>query len=55
MTAVISEGSFFERYKRHFRFSAEEMAEHRSGMYFDKLPSALCPFTRAVFTKSGSG
>lgn len=55
MTAVISEGSFFERYKRHFRFSAEEMAEHRSGMYFDKLPSALRPFTRAVFTKSGSG
>ncbi|MGJ0203784.1 nitroreductase family protein [Leucobacter sp. gxy201] len=55
MTAVISEGSFFERYKRHFRFSAEEMAEHRSGMYFDKLPSALRPFTRAVFTKSGVG
>lgn len=53
MTAVISEGSFFERYKRHFRFSAEEMAEHRSGMYFDKLPAALRPFTRAVFTSAG--
>lgn len=53
MTAVISEGSFFERYKRHFRFSAEEMAEHRSGMYFDKLPSALKPFTRTVFTAAG--
>ncbi|QIM19166.1 nitroreductase family protein [Leucobacter coleopterorum] len=53
MTAVISEGSFFERYKRHFRFSAEEMAEHRSGMYFDKLPAALRPFTRAVYTPAG--
>jgi nitroreductase len=53
MTAVISEGSFFERYKRHFRFSAEEMAEHRSGMYFDKLPKALRPFTKAVFTSAG--
>lgn len=53
MTAVISEGSFFERYRRHFRFSAEEMAEHRSGMYFDRLPSALRPFTRAAFTAAG--
>ncbi|GAA4284429.1 nitroreductase family protein [Brevibacterium daeguense] len=53
MTAVISEGSFFERYKRHFRFSAEEMAEHRSGMYFDKMPAALRPFTRTVFTSVG--
>ncbi|MBL5973842.1 MAG: nitroreductase family protein [Candidatus Leucobacter sulfamidivorax] len=55
MTAVIAEGSFFERYKRHFRFSAEEMAEHRSGMYFDRLPRALRPFTRAVFTGAGLG
>lgn len=53
MTAVISEGSFFERYKRHFRFSAEEMAEHRSGMYFDRLPAPLRPFTRTVFTAAG--
>ncbi|MGO3147833.1 MAG: nitroreductase family protein [Leucobacter sp.] len=53
MRSVISEGSFFERYKHHFRFSAEEMAEHRSGMYFDKLPAALRPFTKAVFTSAG--
>lgn len=53
MTAVISEGSFFQRYKRHFRFSADEMAEHRSGMHFDRLPAALLPFTRAVFTSAG--
>ena len=53
MTAVLSEGSFFQRYKRHFRFSAQEMAEHRSGMYFDKLPKLLRPFTRTVFTSAG--
>ncbi len=53
MTSVISEGSFFKRYRHHFRFSAEEMAEHRSGMYFDKLPAALRPFTKAVFTSAG--
>lgn len=55
MTEVIAEGSFFTRYRRHFRFSAEEMAEHRSGMYFDKLPPALRPFTRTVFTSAGIG
>lgn len=54
MARVIAEGSFFNRYKRHFRFSAEEMAEHRSGMYFDRLPAALRPFTRAVFTPAGA-
>ncbi len=53
MTAVLSEGSFFERYKRHFRFSEQEMEKHRSGMYFDKLPAALRPFTRTVFTSAG--
>lgn len=53
MTAVLAEGSFFERYKRHFRFSEQEMEKHRSGMYFDKLPAALRPFTKTVFTSAG--
>lgn len=53
MTSVLAEGSFFERYKRHFRFSDAEMAEHRSGMHFDRMPAALRPFTRSVFTRAG--
>lgn len=53
MTEVISEGSFFTRYRHHFRFSADEMTKHRSGMYFDKLPAPLRPFTRTVFTSAG--
>lgn len=53
MTEAMSNGTFFERYKPYFRFSAEEMAEKRSGMLFDKLPAVLRPFTKQVFTPRG--
>ena len=53
MTTAMSNGTFFERYKPYFRFSAEEMAEKRSGMLFDKLPALLRPFTKQVFTPRG--
>ena len=53
MTEAMSNGTFFERYKPYFRFSATEMAERRDGMLFDKLPAALRPFTTQVFTKRG--
>lgn len=53
MTEAMSNGTFFERYKPYFRFSASEMAERRDGMLFDRLPAALRPFTTQVFTKRG--
>lgn len=53
MTQVMAEGSFFERYKRYFRFSQEEMEARRDGMLFDQLPAMLRPFTKRVFTPSG--
>ena len=53
MTTAMSNGTFFERYKPYFLFSAAEMAEQRSGMLFDKLPVPLRPFTRQVFTARG--
>ncbi len=53
MTTAMSNGTFFERYKPYFRFSAEEMTEKRSGMLFDKLPALLRPFTKQVFTSRG--
>ena len=49
----MSNGTFFERYRPYFRFSADEMAEKRSGMLFDKLPALLRPFTKQVFTARG--
>ncbi|MCS5720884.1 nitroreductase family protein [Herbiconiux sp. CPCC 203407] len=53
MTEAMSNGTFFERYKPYFRFSADEMRQKRSGMLFDKLPAALRPFTKQVFTPRG--
>ena len=53
MTTAMSNGTFFERYKRYFRFTEEEMETRRDGMLFDKLPALLRPFTKQVFTKRG--
>lgn len=53
MTEVMSNGTFFERYKPYFRFSQAEMEHKRSGMLFDKLPAVLRPFTGQVFTRRG--
>ena len=53
MTEAMSNGSFFERYKRWFRFSRAEMDQRRDGMLFDRLPALLRPFTGQVFTSRG--
>ena len=53
MTEAMSNGTFFERYKPYFRFSAAEMELRRDGMLFDKLPAPLRPFTQQVFTRRG--
>ena len=53
MTTAMSNGTFFERYKPYFRFSAEEMERRRDGMLFDRLPAPLRPFTSQAFTKRG--
>jgi nitroreductase len=53
MTKVMAEGTFFRRYKKYFRFSREEMDEHRSGMLFDQLPALLRPFAKTALTSSG--
>jgi nitroreductase len=53
MTTAMSNGTFFERYRPYFRFSADEMAQMRSGMLFDRLPALLRPFTKQVFTARG--
>ena len=54
MTTAMSNGTFFERYKPYFRFSARpRWREQRSGMLFDRLPAPLRPFTGQVFTSRG--
>ena len=42
MTQVMAEGTFFDRYKRYFRFSAQEMEEQRFGMLGCDLHCSYC-------------
>ena len=53
MTELIDAGVFFERYRRYFRFSEQEMNERRDGIHIDRLPGPLRPFTRQVFSDAG--
>lgn len=53
MTRLIEQGVFFERYKRYFRFSREEMDARRDGIYIDHLPGPLRPFISKVFSETG--
>lgn len=53
MTELIEAGVFFERYRRYFRFSAQEMDERRDGIHIDHLPGPLRPFTRQIFSDAG--
>ncbi len=49
MTQLMEEGKFFQRYKKYFRFSKEEMAEKRDGIHIDQLPLPLRPFKEKIF------
>ncbi|MHA0043306.1 nitroreductase family protein [Deinococcus sp. PEB2-63] len=53
MTELIEGGVFFERYRRYFRFTQQEMEERRDGIHIDHLPGPLKPFTRQVFSDAG--
>ncbi len=52
MTQLIAEGTFFQRYRKYFRFSKEEMEATGDGIYIDQMPGPLRPFIRHVFTES---
>ena len=53
MKDLMAGGKFFTRYRRYFRFSKEEMAERRDGIFIDHLPTALRPFIKHVFSNTG--
>ena len=53
MRRLISEGSFFKRYLKYFRFSKEELDSKKSGIYVDKIPRILRPFISKIFGDSG--
>lgn len=54
MEALMAEGTFFERYKKYFRFSEREMQERRDGIFIDQLPAPVRPFVRQAFSPMGA-
>jgi nitroreductase len=53
MRTLLEEGTFWQRYRPYFRFTAEEMETRRDGIYFDQLPALLKPFTKHIFSGTG--
>ena len=49
MAQLMEEGLFFQRYRKYFRFTKEEMEERRDGIYIDQMPAPLRPFIKQVF------
>ncbi len=52
MQQLMDRGTFFQRYRKYFRFSAQEMDERRDGIFIDKLPGPLKPFIKQVMSDS---
>jgi hypothetical protein len=45
-------GKFFQRNKKYFRFSKEEMAQERDSIHIDQLPLPLRPFKEKIFSNT---
>jgi len=54
MRELMKRGEFFERYKKYFRFSKEEISKQKSGIYIDKIPFFLKPFIPFLFGEYGT-
>lgn len=52
MRMLMERGTFFQRYRKYFRFSQEEMNERRDGIFIDQLPGPLRPFIKQVLSDS---
>ncbi len=53
MRELMERGEFFERYRKYFRFSKEEISKTRSGIHVDKIPFFLKPFVPFLFGEFG--
>jgi len=52
MTQLMSEGKFFTRYAKYFRFKKEEIASQKTGIHIDQIPFILRPFVSFLFDKN---
>lgn len=53
MEKLMEKGEFFERYRKYFRFSKEEIKDFKSGIYIDKIPFLLQPFVKFLTGENG--
>jgi len=53
MTELMKQGRFFQRYRKYFRFTRDEMEEKRDGIFIDQMPAALRPFLKDAFSNRG--
>ena len=53
MTALMDDGTFWKMYRKYFRFSLDEVETTGDGIYIDKLPKFLKPFSRQIFSEAG--
>lgn len=53
MRRLIEEGTFWQQYKRYFRFSKEEASATKDGIHIDNMPGVLKPFAKYLFTEEG--
>ncbi|MCU0491569.1 MAG: nitroreductase family protein [Chloroflexaceae bacterium] len=53
MRRLIEEGTFWQQYKRYFRFTPEEASATNDGILIDNMPAVLKPFVKQLFTERG--
>lgn len=51
MKRLMDDGAFVARYRRYFRFSAQESATTGSGIYIDNIPAVLRPMVKLAFSE----
>jgi nitroreductase len=54
MKELMSQGKFFERYKKYFRFSKSDILNQKSGIHVDRIPFFLKPFVPFLFGEHGT-
>ncbi|MCB1159103.1 MAG: nitroreductase family protein, partial [Leptospiraceae bacterium] len=51
MKKLMEQGTFFERYKKYFRFSKQDIETKRTGIHIDRIPFFLRPFISFLFSQ----
>ncbi len=53
MRMLMEEGSFWQNYRRYFRFTQQEANKTSDGIFIDNMPAVIKPFIRYVFSEQG--